>query len=83
MTKLQSFNNICLLIHHDVIAAKLIEVYVLTSLILQGVLEISHSGLPLSIQEAYSLLMVEKLDYYQVYSHLRRIGYVVLRHQGR
>ncbi|XP_060575614.1 tRNA-splicing endonuclease subunit Sen54-like [Ruditapes philippinarum] len=50
-----------------------------------GVLEIWYLGLPLSIQEAYSTLIGDKiqLEYYQVYSHLRRIGYVVLRHQGR
>ncbi|XP_045212212.2 tRNA-splicing endonuclease subunit Sen54-like [Mercenaria mercenaria] len=54
-------------------------------LIETGVLEMWYQGLPVSIQEAYSTLIGEKLqlEYYQVYAHLRRIGYVVLRHQGR
>jgi tRNA-splicing endonuclease subunit Sen54 len=58
---------------------------ILSTFILQGVLEIWYLGLPLSIQEAYSTLIGDKiqLEYYQVYSHLRRIGYVVMRHQGR
>ncbi|KAL4240486.1 tRNA splicing endonuclease 54 [Mactra antiquata] len=50
-----------------------------------NILEIWYDGVPLSLQEAYSMLIGQylQLEYYQVYAYLRRVGYVVLRHQGR
>jgi len=52
---------------------------------LQNVVQVWYEGLPLSIQEAYSIMLEDtvSLEYYQVYAHLRRIGYVVIRHQGK
>ncbi|XP_043942749.1 tRNA-splicing endonuclease subunit Sen54 [Protopterus annectens] len=41
-----------------------------------------YHGLPLSIQEAYETLLSPQtisLQQYQVYSHLKRIGYIVIR----
>ncbi|XP_052788282.1 tRNA-splicing endonuclease subunit Sen54-like [Mya arenaria] len=54
-------------------------------LIETNVLQVLHEGLPLSMQEAWQLLLgnTVTMEFYQVYTHLRRIGYVVLRHQGR
>ncbi|XP_071106541.1 tRNA-splicing endonuclease subunit Sen54-like [Haliotis cracherodii] len=48
------------------------------------VLEVYYGGVPLSIQEAYvRLLGVDiSVEEYQTYAHLRRLGYVVLRHVG-
>ncbi|KAK3599317.1 hypothetical protein CHS0354_028683 [Potamilus streckersoni] len=50
-----------------------------------SVLEVWYRGLPISLQQAYTFFLVGSLsmEQYQVYLHLRRIGYVVLRHQGR
>ncbi|KAL3876800.1 hypothetical protein ACJMK2_034594 [Sinanodonta woodiana] len=50
-----------------------------------SVLEVWYRGLPISLQQACTFFLVGSLsmEQYQVYSHLRRIGYVVLRHQGR
>lgn len=50
-----------------------------------NVLEVWYKGMPISIQQAYTMFtgMTFPLEHYQVYSHLRRIGYVVLRHQQR
>ena len=54
-------------------------------LMLQNVLELWYRGVVLSLQEAYALLLGNHVsqEMYQVYCHLRRIGYVVIRHQGR
>ncbi|XP_046573391.1 tRNA-splicing endonuclease subunit Sen54-like [Haliotis rubra] len=48
------------------------------------VLEVYYGGVPLSIQEAYVRLLGEdvSVEEYQTYAHLRRLGYVVLRHVG-
>jgi hypothetical protein len=48
-------------------------------------MEVQYKGLPLSIQEAYRCFLNSTitLEQYQVYSHLRRLGYVIVRHQGR
>ncbi|XP_067672347.1 tRNA-splicing endonuclease subunit Sen54-like isoform X2 [Haliotis asinina] len=48
------------------------------------VLEVYYGGVPLSIQEAYVRLLGEdvSVEEYQTYAHLRRLGYVVLRHMG-
>ncbi|KAL5019093.1 hypothetical protein ScPMuIL_004815 [Solemya velum] len=50
-----------------------------------GALEVSFMGVPLSIQQGYTAFLSESisLEEYQVYAHLRRHGYVVLRHQGK
>ena len=46
-------------------------------------LEITHNGIPLSIQTAFqSLTNVCSLEHYLVYSHLSRLGYKVVRHKG-
>lgn len=48
-------------------------------------LVVNYKGLPLSIQQAYAAFLgsvTMTTDCYLVYSHLRRLGYVVLRHQG-
>ena len=50
---------------------------------LQGVLEIYHGGVPLSLQQAYGILLAcgdLRVDQYQVYAHLCRLGYIVRRH---
>ncbi|XP_062566451.1 tRNA-splicing endonuclease subunit Sen54-like [Saccostrea cucullata] len=47
-------------------------------------LEVCYKGLPVSIQQAYTEFLKNfRFEEYLVYAHLRRIGYVVLRHQGR
>ncbi|XP_014442163.1 tRNA-splicing endonuclease subunit Sen54 [Tupaia chinensis] len=49
-----------------------------------GSLQLFHQDLPLSIQEAYQLLLTEDTVtflQYQVFSHLKRLGYVVRRFQ--
>ncbi|XP_013922594.1 PREDICTED: tRNA-splicing endonuclease subunit Sen54 [Thamnophis sirtalis] len=47
-----------------------------------GSLQLFYKDLPLSVQEAYEDLLSPKsvsLPKYQVYSHLKRLGYIVLR----
>ncbi|XP_077019921.1 tRNA-splicing endonuclease subunit Sen54 isoform X2 [Tamandua tetradactyla] len=49
-----------------------------------GSIQLFHQDLPLSIQEAYQLLLSEDTVtflQYQVFSHLKRLGYVVRRFQ--
>ncbi|XP_076442668.1 uncharacterized protein LOC143281321 [Babylonia areolata] len=50
-------------------------------------LEVMHNGVSLSLQEAYSLLLHPSCNIseeeYQVFAHLRRLGYIVLRHAGK
>nr|XP_004655737.2 tRNA-splicing endonuclease subunit Sen54 [Jaculus jaculus] len=51
-----------------------------------GSIQLFYQDLPLSIQEAYQLLLSETEDaltflQYQVFSHLKRLGYVVRRFQ--
>ncbi|XP_062937101.1 tRNA-splicing endonuclease subunit Sen54 isoform X2 [Cynocephalus volans] len=49
-----------------------------------GSIQLFHQDLPLSIQEAYQLLLTEDTMtflQYQVFSHLKRLGYVVRRFQ--
>ncbi|KAK7501429.1 hypothetical protein BaRGS_00007233 [Batillaria attramentaria] len=50
-------------------------------------LDVSYDGLRLSLQEAYSLFLAPVTDVtveeYQVYGHLRRLGYIVIRHAGK
>ncbi|CAC5379024.1 TSEN54 [Mytilus coruscus] len=48
-------------------------------------MEVKYKGLPLSIQQAYQCFFSTEvtLEQYQVYTHLRRLGYVLVRHQGR
>ncbi|CAO2646085.1 tRNA-splicing endonuclease subunit Sen54 [Lemmus lemmus] len=51
-----------------------------------GSIQLFYQDLPLSIQEAYQLLLTEDtLNFlqYQVFSHLKRLGYVVRRFQPR
>ncbi|XP_037666040.1 tRNA-splicing endonuclease subunit Sen54 isoform X2 [Choloepus didactylus] len=51
-----------------------------------GSIQLFHQDLPLSIQEAYQLLLSEDTVtflQYQVFSHLKRLGYVVRRFQPR
>ncbi|NXU54162.1 SEN54 endonuclease, partial [Turnix velox] len=47
-----------------------------------GSLQLFYKDLPLSIQEAYEMLLCQEtmsLPHYQVYSHLKQLGYIVLR----
>ncbi|XP_062466506.1 tRNA-splicing endonuclease subunit Sen54 [Pezoporus occidentalis] len=47
-----------------------------------GSLQLFHRDLPLSIEEAYEILLSQEamdLPHYQVFSHLKQLGYVVLR----
>ncbi|XP_066471063.1 tRNA-splicing endonuclease subunit Sen54 [Tiliqua scincoides] len=47
-----------------------------------GSIQLFYKDLPLSVQEAYESLLSEKLVSllnYQVFSHLKRLGYIVLR----
>ncbi|KAM5307331.1 tRNA-splicing endonuclease subunit Sen54 isoform 2-T2 [Glossophaga mutica] len=49
-----------------------------------GSIQLFYQDLPLSVQEAYQLLLSEDTVtflQYQVFSHLKRLGYVVRRHQ--
>uniref|UniRef100_A0A452R2H1 tRNA splicing endonuclease subunit 54 n=1 Tax=Ursus americanus TaxID=9643 RepID=A0A452R2H1_URSAM len=49
-----------------------------------GSIQLFHQDLPLSIQEAYQLLLTEDTMtflQYQAFSHLKRLGYVVRRFQ--
>ncbi|XP_064607936.1 tRNA-splicing endonuclease subunit Sen54-like [Liolophura sinensis] len=50
-----------------------------------NVLEVWYRGVPVSIQQAYSCFLGRAitLDEYQVYAHLRRLGFVVIRHLGQ
>ncbi|XP_070596029.1 tRNA-splicing endonuclease subunit Sen54 isoform X2 [Erythrolamprus reginae] len=51
-----------------------------------GSLQLFYKDLPLSVQEAYEELLSPKsvsLLRYQVYSHLKRLGYIVLRFHSR
>ncbi|XP_027968673.1 tRNA-splicing endonuclease subunit Sen54 isoform X3 [Eumetopias jubatus] len=51
-----------------------------------GSIQLFHQDLPLSIQEAYQLLLTEDTMtflQYQAFSHLKRLGYVVRRFQPR
>ncbi|KAK3090756.1 hypothetical protein FSP39_014356 [Pinctada imbricata] len=50
-----------------------------------NILEVWYRGLPVSIQQAYVAFLNTDMsdDEYQVYAHLRRLGYVVIRHQGK
>ena len=48
----------------------------------QGLLELFYQGLPLSMHEAYMLMvpLLPSFEYYEVFSYLCRLGYVVRRH---
>ncbi|KAK7111807.1 hypothetical protein V1264_011381 [Littorina saxatilis] len=50
-------------------------------------LDLRHQGLSLSLQEACDLLLHPSCDIseeeYQVYAHLRRLGFIVIRHAGK
>ncbi|RDD41584.1 tRNA-splicing endonuclease subunit Sen54 [Trichoplax sp. H2] len=47
-----------------------------------GALELYYKGLPLSLQEAYSIILSKTFPIYkyQVYCHLLRLGFIVKRH---
>ncbi|NWH56889.1 SEN54 endonuclease, partial [Geococcyx californianus] len=47
-----------------------------------GTVQLFYRDLPLSVQEAYEILLAQEalsLPHYQVFSHLKQLGYVVLR----
>ncbi|KFU93396.1 tRNA-splicing endonuclease subunit Sen54, partial [Chaetura pelagica] len=47
-----------------------------------GYIQLFYRDLPLSIQEAYEILLSQEamsLSHYQVFSHLKQLGYIVLR----
>ncbi|KAI6075645.1 TRNA-splicing endonuclease subunit Sen54 [Aix galericulata] len=47
-----------------------------------GSVQLFYRNLPLSIQEAYEMLLTQEemsLSHYQVFSHLKQLGYIVLR----
>ncbi|EDV28362.1 uncharacterized protein TRIADDRAFT_53950 [Trichoplax adhaerens] len=48
----------------------------------KGALELYYKGLPLSLQEAYSIILSKTFPIYkyQVYCHLLRLGFIVKRH---
>ncbi|XP_028413147.1 tRNA-splicing endonuclease subunit Sen54-like [Dendronephthya gigantea] len=48
-----------------------------------GMLELFHNDLPVSLQQAYDLLLSDEfpLHEYVVYSYLRNLGYIVLRYK--
>jgi len=52
-------------------------------LVEQGMLELNLHDLPLSFQEAYMLLipLLPSFEYYQVYVHLSRQGFILTRYQ--
>ena len=54
-------------------------------LIDQGILELVHDGLPISLHEAYMLLvpLLPSYEYYEVYAYLCRLGYIVTRYKKR
>ena len=51
----------------------------------QGSLEVYWSGVALSVQTAYSLLLGDTvpLHLYHVFAHLCRFGYIVQRHSNK
>ncbi|XP_076337320.1 uncharacterized protein LOC143239751 isoform X2 [Tachypleus tridentatus] len=51
----------------------------------KGQMEVYYEGMPLSIQAGYGYLLKNREDLYkyQVYSHLSRLGYTVVKHQGK
>lgn len=51
----------------------------------QGILELRHDGLPLSVQETYILIvpLLSSFEYYEVYSYLCRLGYIVRRYKKK
>lgn len=51
----------------------------------QGLLELYLHDLPLSLEEAYNLILpvLPSFEYYQVYAYLCRIGYVVNRYKRK
>lgn len=56
----------------------------MSSVSLQSKLELSYGGIPVSIQQAYQLLLKEEhcsVDEYKVYAHMNRQGYRLLRHK--
>ncbi|NWU90858.1 SEN54 endonuclease, partial [Upupa epops] len=47
-----------------------------------GYIQLFYQDLPLSVQEAYEILLAQEavsLPHYQVFSHLKQLGYIVLR----
>uniref|UniRef100_A0A493TDW3 tRNA splicing endonuclease subunit 54 n=1 Tax=Anas platyrhynchos platyrhynchos TaxID=8840 RepID=A0A493TDW3_ANAPP len=51
-----------------------------------GSVQLFYRNLPLSIQEAYEMLLTQEemsLSHYQVFSHLKQLGYIVLRFNPR
>lgn len=50
-------------------------------LIDEGVMEVYRGGVPLSVEEAYSVLLGSNvpLEHYQAFAHLCRLGYIVQR----
>lgn len=56
-------------------------------LIESNLLSLTVNGVSLSVQEAFQLLLSPEngltKEEYMVYAHLRRLGYIVVRHGGR
>ncbi|XP_065708311.1 tRNA-splicing endonuclease subunit Sen54 isoform X2 [Patagioenas fasciata] len=51
-----------------------------------GYVQLFYRDLPLSVQEAYEILLSQEavsLPHYQVFSHLKQLGYIVLRFDPR
>lgn len=49
----------------------------------KGDIEVYYSGLPLSMQECYAVLLRDNIpiEHYQVYIYLSRLGYIIFRHK--
>ncbi|CAH1274464.1 TSEN54 [Branchiostoma lanceolatum] len=48
-------------------------------------IEVYWNKLPLAIQQAYAMMLGNRvsMEQYQVYAHLSRLGYILIRHQSR
>ncbi|XP_019641216.1 PREDICTED: tRNA-splicing endonuclease subunit Sen54-like [Branchiostoma belcheri] len=48
-------------------------------------IEVYWNKVPLAIQQAYAMMLGDKvsMEQYQVYAHLSRLGYILMRHQSR
>ncbi|XP_078611683.1 tRNA-splicing endonuclease subunit Sen54-like [Branchiostoma floridae x Branchiostoma japonicum] len=48
-------------------------------------IEVYWNNVPLAVQQAYAMMLGNKvsMEQYQVYAHLSRLGYILMRHQSR
>eukprot|EP00058_Branchiostoma_floridae_P025247 XP_002610737.1 hypothetical protein BRAFLDRAFT_90923 [Branchiostoma floridae] len=51
----------------------------------KNAIEVYWNKVPLAVQQAYAMMLGNKvsMEQYQVYAHLSRLGYILMRHQSR